>query len=223
MLQLMTPVLGSRVWSPLLEVMHPIALFVCVHLGGSLIAGMAFMQYSTPVKGIPALMIPASRLEKFMVSWLLYILLTTIFLILFWKLHHLFYEIANWNLPAGSPKYRTIPTQPAIFLTYLFFLIQAGVFLGSIYFPKYAYVKSAAALLITGTTAFICHYLLANHFTAYPRQLITFPFTSWSVIHDQRYVIDYSDTAGMLVWAFLVLLIVSFWGIAYVRLQEKEI
>jgi hypothetical protein len=224
MLLLMTPVLLSQDWRPLLEFLHPTALFVCVHLGGSLIAGMAFLQYSTPVKGIPTLMIPASRLEKFLVAWLFYILLTTIFLVLFWKLHHLFYEIANHKLPAGSPTYRTIPTQPSIFLIYLFFLIQAGVFLGSIYFPKYAYVKSAAALLIVGTTAFVCHYVLANHFTAYPRQLITFPFTSWRVVQNQQYSeIHYPDTARILVWAFLILMIVSLWGIAYLRLKEKEV
>jgi hypothetical protein len=223
MLLLLTPVLLSRVWSPVLEFLHPIALFVCVHLGGSLMASMAFLQYSTPVKGIPALMVPASRLEKFLVAWLFYILLTTLFLVLFWKLHHLFYEMANHKLPVGRPRYRTIPTQPGIFLTYLFFLIQAGTFLGSIYFPKYAYVKSAAALLVVGTMGFISHYLLANHFASYPDQLITFPFTSWKVIRNQVYQIDYPDTAAILVWVFLVLLIVSLWGLAYVRLKEKEI
>jgi hypothetical protein len=223
MLLLMTPILFSKVHSQLLSILHILALFTCVLLGGSLMSSMAFLPYSSPSKGIPALMVPASRLEKFLVAWLFYILLAVFFLLLFWTLHVRFIEIANQRLPPNGPEYHPIPKDPATFLTYLFFLIQAGVFLGSIYFPKYAYVKSAAALMATGLFAFVFNYLLANHFLSYPNFLVTYPFTSWDFVHLKRYVVEFPETTGRLIWVFLVLLLVSLWGVAFVRLKEKEL
>ena len=221
MLLFMLPVIIVKGYSSLLEILHFLALFMSVLLGGSLVTSYAFTQYSTPSKGIPALMVPASRLEKFLVAWLFYIVFTATFLVIFWELHHSFLELANRRLPANGRQYHSIPPGPTTFITYLFFLIQGGVFLGSIFFAKLAYVKTAAVLLMVGTVAFTLNYALANHFALYPQDLFTFPFTSWRV--NWRYSIAYPEPVSKLIWAFLILLVVSLWGIAYVRLKEKEI
>ncbi len=223
MLLLMTPVLYSNGYSNTRELLHALALFVCVWLGGSLFTSITFAQYSGPAKGIPALMLPASQMEKFGAAWLVNLFFSLLFIVLFWQLHHGIFDLANSRLPAGGPNYRPIPPNPSQFLTYAYFLIQGSMFLGSIYFPKNAFLKTAVVLLIVTVIASLFHYTLANQFIGNPSQLVTVPFTSWRFSLGRWYEVNYPEPVDTLIWIFLLLLIVAFWGIAYVRLREKEI
>ncbi|CAN5318142.1 hypothetical protein BH23BAC1_BH23BAC1_49260 [soil metagenome] len=226
MLLLMVPILFSSTRSELLIILHLVAFFLCVLLGGALFTSTSFDEYSTASNGIPALMIPASRLEKFLALFLVYLIFIVILIMVFWNFHLWFVELANQNLPATTGKYQRIPPNVIVFFTYCYFLIQAVVFLGSIYFSKNPFVKSVGVILIISLGAFLLHYGLAIYFTSNPQQLVTFPFTEWTVFlgqRGQRYVIAFPESIGKIVWAFLVLMVMSLWYIAYIRLKEKEI
>lgn len=223
MLLLMLPVRVSREFSDTKFLLHPLALFMCVWFGGSLFTSTVFAQYGSPSKGISALMLPTSRLEKFGVSLLVNLFFTVLFIVLFWQIHHGFIETANVHLPATGRKYHPIPPGPTTFLTYSYFLIQGAMFLGSIYFPKHAYLKTAVALLTVVAAAQIFHYTLANELTGNPSFLLTVPFSSWAITQGRYFLINYPKPVDTIVWIFLVFLIVALWTIAYVRLKEKEI
>lgn len=223
MLLLMTPVLATREFSDTRYLLHPLAFFICVWLGGSLFTSITFAQYSGPAKGIPALMLPASRPEKFLVALLVNLFFIVLFIVLFWQLHHLFIDFANRRMPTDSRGYMPIPPGPTKFLTYNYFLIQGGMFLGSIYFPKNAFLKTAVTLLIVILAISGFHYTLANQFAGNPSALFTIPFSYWNITQGSRFVIKYPEPVDTLIWIFLLLLIAALWGIAYVRLREKEI
>ncbi len=130
MLLLMLPVLVSREYSEIRVLLHPLALFMCVWFGGSLFTSTVFAPYSSQAKGISALMLPASRPEKFGVALLVNLFFTVLFIVLFRWMHHGFIEVANAHVPATGRKYRPIPPQVVTIFTYGYFLIQGAMFLG---------------------------------------------------------------------------------------------
>lgn len=223
MLLLMAPLAATTRFSQIAELFHVLALFLCVMLGGNLFASTAFSEYSNSGSGISAIMIPASRLEKFLVILLVSLSLVTLFIVLFWQFHHWFIELANQNLTGDGRKYFAIPSDPMIYLTYCYFLLFGVVFLGSVYFPKNSFIKSAAVFVVMAMITFLLHYWLANHFTSYPSFLLTVPFSGWKINANREYWVDFPDPVGNMVWGFLVTLIVGLFCIAYVRLKEKEI
>lgn len=223
MLVMMAPIVATTRFSQIAEQFHVLAFFLCVLLGGNLFASTAFSEYSNSGSGISAIMIPASRLEKFLVILLVSLSLVTLFIVLFWQFHHWFIELANQNLTGDGRKYFTIPSDPMVYLAYCYFLLFGVVFLGSVYFPKNSFIKSAAVFGVMAIITFLLHYGLANHFTSYPSFLFTVPFSAWKISGNQEYTIGYSDPVGNLVWFFLVALVIGFLSIAYVRLKEKEL
>jgi hypothetical protein len=223
MLLLMTPIAASNRFNELFQILHIVALFVCVLLGGSLFTSTAFSAYSTPARGIPAIMLPASRLEKFLFILLANMVFMILIIVVFWQLHHGLVDIANQHLPDTSREYRYIPQDATTFLTYCFFLIQGVVLLGSIYFSKNGYIKTAGIFLVLGLIAYLINIFLAYQLTDNPPYVFAFPFTSWRVSLDRTYMVEFPEGVQALVRAFLVMLVVSLWYIAYVRLKEKEI
>jgi hypothetical protein len=222
MVLLMSGVLFSGVYRNLLELLHTLALFMCVLLGGGLFTSTVFAQYGFPDRGIHALMVPASRLEKFLVALLVNMAFMVPFITVFWQLHHLFFGIANAKLPTPGPQYRVIPPDPRIFLTYSFFLIQGAVFLGSIYFSKMAFVKTAGTFLGVSLVVFFFNLWMSNQVIA-PTTMFAFPFDGWRFFRDRPYEVNFPETVQYMKWSFLLLMVVALWAVAFVRLREKQI
>lgn len=229
MLVLMIPMLLTEKHSHMAELLHVFAFFLCVMLGGNLFASSAFSQYSNPESGIPAVTLPASRPEKFLVIFFTSLFFVTLFVVLFWQLHFLIVELANQRLFASSDfsggriyHKMSFYSGTGVYFTAWYFIIYTGVFLGSIYFPKNSFVKSVAILLLLTIMAFFLHYGLAYHFTSSP-SLWTFPFSSWNIVQNKEYTVDFPEAVGKLMWPFLVILVLGFWYTAYVRFKEKEI
>lgn len=219
----MVPMVLTDGFSQIAEILHLVALLLCVMLGGSLFASTAFNQYADPGSGISAIMIPASRLEKFLVTLFIFLPLAILFIGLFWSLHFGLIDLANQNIPDDGRKYFNLFSGMVTFFTYCYFLIFGVVFLGSLYFPKNSFVKSIAVFGIIAVFASIFNFLLANHFTSYPSFLLAFPFTGWKINENKEYTIEFPEPVDTLVWGFLVALVIGFLYIAYVRLREKEI
>lgn len=217
---LMTPILGSKTVNGTLSFIHLLALPLLL-LGSSLFTSMAFSHYQSASKGIQAIMLPASQLEKFLAIWLINTIFLIFFLVIFWTLHYQTIAIANASLPENGRKYFAVPEEVFVFFTYWYFLIQGAIMLGAIYFNKNTYIKTAGALLITTVAAHTLNSVLAFNFTGH--DVNTFPFTKWTIFMNRPIHVDFSEPIDTAVWAFLILLIVNFYIIAFVRLREKEI
>ena len=223
MLLLMIPIVGTAQYNDLLFLLHALALFGGVMLGGSLFTSTAFSTYATPGRGIAAIMLPASRLEKFMSVTLPALLFVVLVLVVGDQLHDGLVDLANRNIPAHSRKYQPAPPFVMRFFAFSYFLLQGAVFLGSLYFTKNALIKTLGAVLVVTLLAFVFNMLLAYQFTGQPRNILAFPFIPWDVLLDQRYRIHYPAPVSSLIRVFLSLVVVAFGYITYVRLKEKEI
>lgn len=235
LLAMMVPVALSDEYSNFLEILHYFALMMILLFGGSLYTSSAFSQFSSLNTGISALMIPASKLEKFLSSLLLNFAFTIPFLIFFWQLHYSTIDIANGKLPAVGSKYRYIPHDFLQYFTYSYIVIQATVFLGSIYFKKSAYIKTAALFIGFVFLVGILNYAVAARLSANPSRLNSFPFAGWKLwyyyeegVSRAKYIagfyhITYSDGMSLALQAFVVFFAIMLWTCAYFQLKEREI
>lgn len=220
----MAPILMSDQFRMILLILHLIALSVCLMLGGSLFTSTAFAAYSTALKGIPALLLPASRQEKFWAALLVNLFFMLTFLSLFFAMHFWFIDMANSRLLLTNHQYQPMPAAIAQLAIYIYFLLQGAAFLGSIYFTKAAYIKSVAVLIVVAIAIYLIHTFLAEIFTPNQELSPSLPFGEWGFPREGRwYQVSLPPTVESLKWLFLIVVIMVIWYISFVRLKEKEI
>lgn len=222
MLVLMSPILATKGYNDLLFILH-VSAILGILLGSSLFSSNAFNAYNNPSQGIPAIMLPASRLEKFLVIWLINLFFIVMIIVTFYLLHHGIIELAKQDIPATHRQYHPMPTEVIRFFGFTYFIVQSACFLGSIYFSKHAFLMTIGILTGIVIIAFVFNLTLAYQFTGNPTQVTTFPFIFWEVITDRRYVVSFPASTQKQIYVFLSLLVVAIWGVTYVRLKEKQI
>lgn len=103
-----------------------------VMFGGSLFTSTVFGHYGRSDTGIAAIMVPASRLEKFLNAILIVLLFIIPLTVFFVKFHYWSVEYANSRLPAGGRRYYPLPADVLRYFIYMHVMIQGAVLLGSI-------------------------------------------------------------------------------------------
>ena len=234
-LAMMLPITQTSEPSEFLRILHFAALFMIALFGGSLYTSTAFAQYSEQSNGIAALMIPASRLEKYFSSLLLNLVFVIPFLIFFWQFHYWTIDYANTLLPSGITNYGYIPEDLFEYTTYCYLIIQASIFLGSIYFKKFAYIKTAVVAIVFGSMLAYFNYSLAIKFASKPSKFLAYPLSGWKVwFYTEEgmerpkyfagfYHIKFSETIEYAMQGFAVWLAVMLWICAYYQMKEREI
>ena len=223
MASLMAAIVGTSQYNDLLFILHAVAMFGGVMLGGSLFTSTAFAAYASADKGIAAIMLPASQIEKFVSILLPTLLFAVVVFAVGYGLHYGLVDLANDGLLSTSKKYQPAPPFVMHFFAFSYLLLQGAVFLGSLYFTKNAFIKTLGIVLLITSLAFVFNLFLAYQFTGQPRSVMAFPFLPWDVFLDQRYQVQYPASVSNLIKMFLSLVTVAFGYITYVRLKEKEI
>ncbi|MBE9464295.1 hypothetical protein ACFP1I_06125 [Dyadobacter subterraneus] len=223
----MLPITTSNTFKGFYEALHHIALFMILLLGSSLYTSSVFTPYASQSTGMASLMIPASTLEKFLSTLLLNLLFIVPFLFLFFELHLSTVNYANSKISADGYKYHPLSSDVIQYTCYSYALIQGSIFLGSIYFSKASYIKSAACAIAIFVIIAAVQINMANTMTGSFEKVNTFPFTGWKMWNFGKnfkfYEVNYPENFQILVNIFPVLILLSLWFITYLRLKEKEI
>jgi hypothetical protein len=221
MLLLMLPILGSHTPAQHLP-LHMVAFSICLLLGGSLFSSTAFSAYSSQPQGIATMMVPASKLEKFLVPFLVNLSFMLVFLAIFWGLHYGLVSVVNSRLHNINFRIQPAPAFIVRALSYLYVLAVAATLAGSVWFSKNAFIKTAAVLLTTIVGVFLLNNVLARSFTTL--DLFVLPFDQWSSFKGGRmFTVEYPEPVQGLIWVGLGAVVAGLWYLAYVRLKEKEI
>ena len=226
LLLMMLPIIFSKEYNGTFDALHMIALIMLVFFGGSLYTNQVFNQYDSTNSAISALMVPASKLEKFLSTLFLNLLFIIPFILIDAVLMFWTREYANSHLPAGERKYEEMSQLLLCFLILMGLVIQAVAFLGAIYFTKAAYIKTAAAFFIVTVFGFTVNHSIAKSMTLSPTWIAASPFMKWTMLFakgNQHYTIDLPELIQYFVNALPILVMLAFWYIAYVRLVEKEV
>ncbi|RZK40838.1 MAG: hypothetical protein EOO90_13525 [Pedobacter sp.] len=200
--------------------------FISGILFTTIIASGYFAHLGQKSRAIFDLMIPASTFEKFLSAVFFTVVLGIFgFLVIFYVTDLVFLtKLRDWfmstekagdssNLNNFFPyffnqEHERLPI--AVFISPL--LLTAVFLLGSIYFERFHYIKTALSVLIfSGLWTFML-------FKA--GQIL---FENKIPISRSQHFVQTKDTAEALVTFAFVTLTLLFWAIAYVRLKEKEV
>ncbi|CAN5901464.1 hypothetical protein BH24BAC1_BH24BAC1_24920 [soil metagenome] len=231
LLLLMLPMAVATKFSQYHFVLHILAMPVCL-LAGSAFSSTLFNVYGSPPRGIAALMVPASKLEKFLAPFLVHLVYALGIILVFWAFHFWFVQVANNRLArlgidAGTSVlqlHRAVPFEIARSFSYLYFFVLAANFTGSIYFPKNAFVKTAALCMAAVLGVFLLNAQLAWLLTGH--DMSPLPFGEWRFldeVSERIHEVNFPEPVQGLIWVGLVAVVAGLWYLAYVRLKEKEI
>ena len=194
---------------------------------GAWFASETFRVVSSPLRGIPHLMLPASPLEKYLVGLLMLLGFALVFVGVFYAVEGICFALINARLPAAEPRYGLLnlmgPHVP-FDVRYLAWLTPSFFLLGSIYFPKGAFIKtSALAFLLYFAVTFLNEWLILELFPAREHYGST-PFSDlYFQQQGRRYELELVGAPKWLVHAILLTLAPVFWFTAYVRFTEKQL
>ena len=226
---------------PLAEGLQHVTYYFSLFLVGPFYASQFFKDLSSRSKGINYLMVPASTLEKTLCSiFYVVILFVIVFTVAFYLVNIITVGLANLIHPDYSGVARNgivhkahisnifrIPGNPRNMAQYfflLFFAVQSVAFLGSIYFPKYSYIKTAISITIVCLVIALVGFYFTSFFM--PRggfnELST--YRVFSEDGNETRVIQLPAWIGkVLKFLFFYAFPPIFWVTTYFRLKEKEV
>jgi len=221
-------------YSPYVYSAHSQVFLFIFAISGCWFASESFKSLQNPVRGIPYLMIPASALEKFLVTLLLILLFIPIYTAIFYLVEGFFFAIVNARLPANSEHYGLMnPYHPqlrnAYFPLFLALLAYLFFFLGAIYFVKAPFIKTGLVAFLLSVAIIVIHqnvlmWLLPEGSIVggdipFVRSLIN----AGQATNNRFYEVRLQGIARQAVMLFWYLMFPALCAIAYARFREKQL
>ncbi len=200
--------------------------------GGCLLASFVYGHFSSNASGSSFLTLPASQLEKWLCGILITgILYVVIFLLFYRTMDLIFILIYHNSLDPKGPFYKEMYDAVQIFpfngfvagkAFEMFLNFGGGMLVGSLYFNKASFIK--VALIACGFCfgAFLLNLFIANLFfknveNAFPYYLV------WITVGKDRGRLELPGNALSTVGiTFQYIIPFILWGLAFLRLREKE-
>jgi len=236
--------ISMNAYDPLNENLQVITYYTGLILVGCLFGSTIFAQFGHKAQGIAWLAIPASALEKLLCGWLFA-------LVLFFLLYNLVFYIVDIPMVGianqliekqhrmWSPGYPIPPDtvyyifgkssndsehDPFHGLLMLYFALQSAFILGSIYFERFAFIKTAIAVAIFIAVFMVVETRIVD--PALPKGWERHPVLDWMTSPDTiriRVVRISPYISTPLGYLLLYGTPLMFWITTYFRLKEKQV
>ena len=225
------------------EGLQEVTFFFSLFAIGSFYASQIFRDLGSRSRGINYLMVPASAMEKLLCSLtfgivLFFLVFTAAFyladglMVLIANTLHPSYNIAGADGTQAKASlinifYYSEPgpknnINPYILLTFL--VIQSLFILGSVYFEKYSFIKTAISMFVFMLIFFLLVYVF-NDFLMPPGGFVK-GFSSYRVIeaNNKEVLVQLPGWIGPVLRAILMYALPPFfWIVTYFRLREKQV
>lgn len=195
---------------------------------GSIFGSMVFADLGDRSKVIPALMLPSSHFEKFLVGLIYsYFIFLIVFVASFCLADFIVVNIGDHDLEEDKMINVFSNTGRRPVISFLFFtLFHAFVFWGSVFFKKLHFVKTTIVFfLCLGGLALINGLVLNMFLAAHTRFSASMPFNPIMIINaDNSYLASLEPTEKMEMYGkvIFVVVVLLFWTTTYFKLKEKE-
>lgn len=194
---------------------------VLMVIAGPIFTSTIFTNLGDKRKAIPALTLPASQFEKFMVSWVYsYVIFFLVYTGIFYLVLSILLNLKHW--PGHQPEMLTLFQDKFTILLILFSFLHAVTLYGAIRFEKLHFIK-------TGFSFFIFYALLILSNTLFLRVIVgrqIYPATPFAFLNFPEGTNFYSIGLNVQqsAWVFIMLPVVTllFWIAAYFKLKEKQ-
>lgn len=200
------------------------ACFVMLMLmAGTVFTSTVFSDFGIRNKAIPAITLPASAFEKYLVGWLYsYPIFITVYTGVFFIILTTLGHLGHWRQLHFQPM--TL-SQPDMFMVVVIYSVLHSVSLfGAIFFNKLHFIKTGFAFFVGYALLLLFNTLVLKIITGLDVIKLAMPFGFLNFnIGDKFYSIS---TGGGTDWMILTLLLVAsalIWVAAYFRLKEKQV
>ncbi len=192
---------------------------------GTIFTSMIFTEMGDKKKAIPALTLPASQFEKYLVGWIYsFVVFQIVFVALFYLMAFIVIQVGH-DVPGRENHLVNVfsKDQKSYYAFIIYTLLHGIAFLGAIYFEKMHFIKMAFAFLIGAFLLALLNMPIMNMMidaktvgsTIFSPVDISDGKTSWTIRQT-----DLQDYTGAIVLEIIVVLL---WISAFFRLKEKEV
>jgi hypothetical protein len=201
-------------------------LMFCVLFGGSVFASLTFADLSDKRKAIPALTLPVSQFEKFLVSWIYtYVVFLMVSFGAFYLVDIVAVSLSKPSTYLGQTKLLDLTNEgtPGILVLGVFTLFHAFAFWGSIFFNKLHFIKASfvffiCLIVLTLINKGLLVSLSDNHIS---QHMLT---SGVQISENGRTTYYVPDTPVInLMPVVFIIGVIMLWASAYFRLKEKQV
>jgi hypothetical protein len=194
---------------------------VLILIAGPLFTSTIFTDLGDKRRAIPILTLPASPLEKFMVSWIYsYVIFFVVYTGVFYLVLFILMNLKPW--PGHQIEILSLFQDKFVLVMILFSLLHAVTLYGAIRFEKLHFIKIGFSFFIFYALLILVNSLFVRFIVDRPIK----PVTPFAFLNFQDGVNFYSVglNAQQSAWAFIVVPIISLliWTAAYFRFKEKQ-
>jgi hypothetical protein len=204
--------------------------------GGSFMASLVFAYFNSNASGISWLTLPASLFEKWLTGILIAVILYPAIFLLFFRLMDssfisIYHNSLDPNMPSYKTAYASVYNLPfdgilAIKVYNLFFIFTPLSFLGSLYFNKVSFIKVALVFCAFCLFAYTLNWLMAKLLlgdisAAFPLREVSIAVGKSMDPEEGRIELP-AQLYRINMFFMDFILPVIFFGLAYLRLREKE-
>lgn len=199
--------------------------FIFLIFSGTIFTSMIFSELGDKKKAIPALTLPVSHFERFLVAWIYsFVIFQVVFIACFFAVNSITVQIGNHNPLIHNEVMQLDFKIDVIFFLYVAFIaLHAVTLLGAIYFEKLHFVKTAFILFIFLALLSLVNYIMIHgmfnsgvHPTAPFKNLNLDGNNAYSQIHP-------NPTADTIFIVMIYVLTLLLWITAYFKLKEKQV
>jgi hypothetical protein len=191
-------------------------------ISGTIFSSTVFSDLGDKRKAIPALTLPATQLEKFMVGWVYaYPIFVVVYTCIFYLVLMGLTSLKHW--PGHHAEVLTIFQGRMYMLVILFAFLQSITLFGAVFFEKLHFIKTGFCFFI-GYAIFILFNTL--YLKLFIGQVIkpAIPFGTLNFFENGKdYFVGTSDQETAWIFVLLMVIAVLFWFATYFRIKEKQI
>ena len=191
---------------------------------GAFFSSTVLAVFGRPRQATPALLLPASHWEKYLVAWLYALpIFLAVYIGCFYLMDVLVLQLDDWAGPKPD-LVSLFPDQEKLYMSLVAYAVLNAVFLwGSIYFVKQQFIRTAFGLLLGLVVVVVVNFQVVQALVGRKVESVL-PF-SGLVLREGKAIQSLDLPPGQGTWLVLVPLglMLLGWAGAYARLTEKQL
>lgn len=199
------------------------AIFVVLMLiSGSIFTSSVFTDYGIKNRAIPALMLPASSFEKYLVGWLYsYPIFMAVYTSVFYLVLLSLSSTKQW--PGQHFEAMSLGQPNMYILLILYTILHSVAIFGAIFFEKFQFIKIGFVFFIGYAITMLLNTLFFEALTGeYVKAVMPFGYLNFNQ-QGKFYSIAPLGQATAWVPLAMIAAAILIWGAAYFRLKEKQV
>jgi hypothetical protein len=194
-----------------------------VILAGTIFTSMVFSDLGDKKKAIPALTLPVSHFEKFLVGWFISVVIyLLVFTFSFCIVNLIIINLSNGYFEKHNSFFSLDDYKRHIDILFVGFgFLQAVTFFGAIFFEKLHFIKSIFALFVILFLIWLGDQPIAQLIFA-EGEIRAIPFVGVAVATAKNYAMVGTDNSTLLYYT-LVAVTLILWTAAFFKLKEKQV